>query len=435
MIDYKLCWDSYTGLGGFSDGSYLVKYPRETDEKYARRRQLAIYPNFVKKIVDTYVGALFRVEPQRDFATNTEYAEFCQNIDLRGTDIDDFMRNIAKLTLIYGTVFVIVDKPKAEAPTKAHEKLQGIRPYATIRLPTQIQEIEIDDYGRIQKIVFSELNMLREFTPGTWKVRVGNETYEGTTPFGEVPVVAASWADPILPTDVIVPPFIHDIARVSKDLYNAISELREILRNSTFPILTIPIPDQISEEKLRNIVIGTENFIGYYPEKGGKPDFIAPPESPAKVYLEYINTLIDMIYSLANLEFIKGTQQQKSGVALEFEFQNLNSLLTQIAQNLEQAEYRIADLVAKWEGKDGFKGTIIYEKDFSYRDVERELKKAMDALTLNISATFDAELKKYIARLLLGSEIDDATMQRIENEVDGLEGLDNQMKNELGGLT
>jgi hypothetical protein len=139
-----------------------------------------------------------------------------------------------------------------------------------------------------------------------------------------------------------------------------------------------------------------------------------------------------MIYSLANLEFIKGTQQQKSGVALEFEFQNLNSLLTQIAQNLEQAEYKIADLVAKWEGKDSFKGTIIYEKDFSYRDVERELKKAMDALTLNISATFDAELKKYIARMLLGSEIDDATMQRIENEIDGLEGLDNQMKNELG---
>ena len=432
MIDYRLCWDSYTGLGGFSDGSYLVKYPRETDEKYARRRQLAIYPNFVKKIVDTYVGALFRVEPQRDFATNTEYAEFCQNVDLRGTDIDDFMRNIAKLTLIYGTVFVIVDKPKAEVLTRAHEKLQGIRPYATIRLPTQVMDIEIDSYGRIQKIVFSELNMLREFTPGAWKVQMGNEEYKGTTPFGEVPVVAVSWTDPILPTDVIVPPFIHDIARVSKDLYNAISELREILRNSTFPILTIPIPDQISEEKLRNIVIGTENFIGYYPEKGGKPDFIAPPESPAKVYLDYINTLIDMIYSLANLEFIKGTQQQKSGVALEFEFQNLNSLLTQIAQNLEQAEYRIADLVAKWEGKDAFKGTIIYEKDFSYRDVERELKKAMDALTLNISATFDAELKKYIARMLLGSEIDDATMQRIESEIDGLEGLDNQMKNELG---
>jgi hypothetical protein len=37
--------------------------------------------------------------------------------------------------------------------------------------------------------------------------------------------------------------------------------------------------------------------------------------------------------------------------------------------------------------------------------------------------------------MLLGSEIDDATMQRIENEIDGLEGLDNQMKNELGGLT
>ena len=428
-MDYKLCWDAYTGLGGFETGEYLVKYPRETEEKYERRKKLAVYPNYIKKIVDTYVGALFRVEPVRDFGTNTEYEEFCKNVDLRGTDIDDFMRNIAKLTLIYGTVFVIVDKPRANVLTRAHEKEAKISPYATIRLPTQVQNIEIDEYGRIQKIVFREVETVREFYPGSWRVKTRNEVIEGNFPFDEIPIVAVSWTDPILPGDPIVPPFIYDMARIAKDLYNAISELREILRNATFPILTLPVPDATIAEKMREIVIGTENFIAYYPEKGGKVDFIAPPETPAKVYLEYIQLLIDTLYSLANLEMVKGTQTQKSGVALEFEFQNLNNLLSQIAQNLEQAEYQIANFVARWHGKKGFEGSIIYEKDFSYRDVERELKKAFDALSLNISQTFDIELKKYIARLLL-NEVDEKTLRTIQNEIEGLEGIDNRLKYE-----
>lgn len=425
MYDYQLMWDAYTGLGGFQDGSYLVRYPRETDEKYKRRQQLAFYPNFPKKIVETFASHIFKKPPQRQIESKA-YLEFIQNTDKNGTYIDDFMRKLCKLSLVFGTVFVIVDKPQGSALTVAQEKELGLSPYITVRLPTQVKELEIDIYGRLTKIVFQEELFLRTFTQNSWEVKSikTNEVYTGEHALGTIPVVAVSWADPLLPTEIFAPPFIHEIAYASKDLYNAISELREILRSTTFPILTLP-----TKQPVGDITVGTENFIAYDPEGGGKPDFIAPPPDPAKIYMEYIQLLIEQIYKLANLEFVMGTSQQKSGVALEFEFQDLNSMLSGIAMNLEQAEYKIAELVARWSGEEGFKGTISYEKDFSYRDIERDLKIAIDALSLQISQTFDSELKKRLARALL-PDADEHIMERIDNEIDGLEGLDNQLKRE-----
>ncbi len=83
----------------------------------------------------------------------------------------------------------------------------------------------------------------------------------------------------------------------------------------------------------------------------------------------------------------------------------------------------------RWYDKE-FDGVINYRNEFSFRDIERELKLAYDALSLNISPTFEIELKKNIVRLLL-DEVDDWTLERIDNEIAGLEGLDNQLNREL----
>jgi hypothetical protein len=424
--DYQLMWDSYTGLGGFQDGSYLVRYPRETDEKYRRRQQLAVYPNYTKKIVETITSHIFRRPPSRQIESPS-YIEFMKNTDRTGTYIDDFMRKLCKLSLIFGTVFVVVDKPRTdkEVQTVAQERALGILPYATVRLPSQVEELQIDEYGNILSISFREQYSLRVYTDNNWFIQTSVETISGEHGLGRVPVVAVSWTDALLPTQVFAPPFIHEIAYISKDLYNAISELREILRSTTFPILTLP-----SKQPVGDITVGTENFIAYDPEGGGKPDFIGPPPEPARLYMEYIQMLIEQIYKMTNLEFVLGTQTQKSGVALEFEFQDLNTMLSGIAMNMEQAEYKIAEIVCAWSGEQGFKGTIAYEKDFSFRDAERDLKIAMDALSLQISTTFDNELKKQLVRTLL-PDADEETVQRIDNEIDGLEGLDHQLKREL----
>ena len=430
--DWQFLIDSYTGKGGFEDGSYLIRYPRESDEKFKRRKELAVYPNYVKKIVDTYISHLFKQSPIRE--TTPEYEDFIQNVDKQGTYIDDFMRKAAKLSLIFGTVLVVVDRPRGKARTRFEEKQMGLLPYAVIRLPYEVEDTQLDKYGNISRIVFKENEVYRSFTNNEWiisKDKEGKQIIDsGSHELGIVPVVPVRWTDTVLPFDVFAPSFIQDIAQINFDLYNAISELREILRNITFPVLTLPIRDETTANQLSNLTIGTENFIPYNPEGGGKPDFIAPPPEPAKIYLEYINFLISQMYKIVNLEFALGSQTGASGVALDFEFQQVNSLMAGMALHLEQAEYKIADIVARWNGETGFDGKIEYDKDFSFKDLERELKNAMDALSLQISQTFDAELKKKMAREILGDYVDESVLERIDKEVDGLEGADNQLKNE-----
>ena len=64
--------------------------------------------------------------------------------------------------------------------------------------------------------------------------------------------------------------------------------------------------------------------------------------------------------------------------------------------------------------------------------MERELKIAMDSLSLNVpSPTFKTEVYKHIARINLNDKVDDKTLERIDKEIEGLEGIDNQLKNEL----
>jgi len=430
---WQFLYDSYTGLGGYRSGKYLIKHRREPEEKYERRKKLAYYPNFVKKIVDTFTAQVFKKPPTRQLTR--EYELFVNNVDRRGTYIDDFMRRALKLSLIFGTVFIIVDKPSQGARTRQEEIERKLLPYATIRLPWQVEDYELDEYGSLKKITFREgENRKRELSQESIRVleRKGKVVLERENPIGTLPVVVLRASEQLLYEDLFSEPFIYTIARLNFELYNLISEIREILRNITFPILTYPVRS-IAGFNDREVVLGTENALLYEPEIGGKPDFIAPPPAPVEVYLKYLNQVIEQIYRTVNLEFTLGSQSQKSGVALEFEFQNLNTLLSMFAMNLEKAEYEIANLVARWSGKEKFEGTIDYRKDFSFRDIERELRIILDSLSAGInSETFLVEAHKRIVRLSLGDSLEDRTLERIDREIEGLEGIDNQLKNELG---
>ena len=133
----KFLIDAYKGEGGFRDGSYLIPHPRESKEKLEKRKELATYPNYVKKVVDSYLSHLFKKSPIRSIETQ-EYQEFIQDVDKQGTYIDDFMRRRFKLAMITGTIYIIVDKPSGKAKTKLEEKKLGLRPYLAVRTPSQL---------------------------------------------------------------------------------------------------------------------------------------------------------------------------------------------------------------------------------------------------------------------------------------------------------
>jgi hypothetical protein len=422
---YRFLLDSYTGQGGFFDGSYLIKHPRESDEKYERRKALAVYPNYVKKVVKAYLGHLLKVPPQRE-KLNEVYNMFLQNADRKGTYFDDVAKKAMLLSMIMGVCFTVVDKPEERALTRAEEFEKRLFPYVVLKKPDAVAVYKTDELG-LSMISFRETDeqgilRYRVFTRDAWIISSDPEGRQvlkkGEHGLGVVPVVPL-YSMEVLEDDIFGTPWILDIAELNFDLFNALSELRELLRSQTFSILAFPARDAGEAAKLKDITLSTENALPYNPEAGGKPDFISPPEGPVRLYLEYIEKIIQHIYRIAGIEFL-GTEAKsgKSGVAFSFMFQEMDSVLQGWAGALEEWEYRIAELVCRWEGET-FEGNITYNKRFNLVDLAQEIKNALDAITLQISPTFDRELKKRLSRLVLADWGSDEIFEKIDREIDG----------------
>jgi len=409
--------DAYSGQGGFITGDYLIEHPRETANKLQRRKDLAVYPNFVRKIVDVYLGFLWRQLPMRE--SDPLYDAFIMNADGCGTDLNRLLAGFQRLALVLGTVYVLVDKSVTAAQSKASETL----PYCVLRMPDQLVNEQKDALGCWLSVTFRErLNgqiVYRTLTRDGWQISKdanGNQVIEsGQYPLGQVPVVALHTAKPLDPLSSRAFSWAFDVAQLNWDLFNIRSELRELFRSQTFAILALPVADDREREALKDMTISTENAITYNPNGGGTPQFIAPPADPVKLYMEQIAATIEDIYRVANLEFVGGIQQ--SGVALAFHFQEANSSLRTMAEQCEQAENQIAQLVSAWQGET-FKGHIAYPSEFNLSDLKEELATALDAVNLGLGAEFDKALKKRLAQKILANDVSAETLAAINTEID-----------------
>ena len=412
--------DAYTGKGGFEDGSYLVQYPRETDDKYNRRKQLAYYPNYVKKVIGAYHGHLFRDDAKRE-SESKAYLAFMDNADGLGSPVQRVIKRAQLLSMLFGYVLLVVDRPRGEARTGADDL--ALSPYVTVRRPSSVAKAEFDEFGELIHIAFLETRdnsrVYRHFWRDRWAITedVDGEkvTEQGQYNLRRVPVVPLYSTEPLSAASLDAVPWGLDCAKANFDIFNALSELREILRGQTFSIFTVPVRDASEAERLKDLKISVENALSYNPDGGGRPDFVAPPEGPATLYLKYLETQVSAIYSMANLEFTGGVEQ--SGIALAFKFQEAQNSLSDLAILCETAEEQVARLVCAWAGEE-WDGKIAYPRRFQVTDLLNELKIAMDALTLSISPTFDKSLKKRIAREVLGNWASSETYQAIDDEIE-----------------
>lgn len=409
--------DAYSGQGGFASGGYLIAHPRESDEKFARRQTLAVYPNFTRKIVDVFMGFLWKQSPARE--SDDLYTQFAMDADGAGGKLDRLLFSYQRLAMILGTVYLIVDKPQAQGLSRADQAM----PYLALRLPGQLIAEQQDAAGRWVSVTFSEImgreTVYRTFTLQGWVLSQDVQGLQvlgqGNYALGRVPVVRLHIAKPLNPVDSRAQSWVYDLAGLNWDLYNTRSELRELFRAQTFAILALPVVDDSERERLKDLTISTENALTYNPAGGGEPSFIAPPADPVNLYMQQIaNTITDM-YRVANLEFVGGVQQ--SGVALSFHFQEANASLRGMAEQCEAAENEIAQLVYLWQGRE-FDGNISYPAEFNMSDIAQAISIAMDSVTLGIGSEFDKAIKKRLAKQILGNDAAPSTMQAIDAEID-----------------
>lgn len=404
MFGYQLLKDAYFGMGGFETGAYLSKHKRESDEDYAFRRNNAYYLNYFAPIVNALVDPIFKKNPLRDYHGSAEriIKNFSLDADAAGTSIQIFIKRAAVMAKVYGISFIVVDNARDVDSRSQQEMLQRRQfPYAYVLEPDNLEEYGIDKTGDLEYIKFKEIAHIESgtiqyryvyFDRTAWKIwGDGIALQQGTHNLGCVPVVPLF--SRMLEQKTMRPaPELLPIARTAKALYNHCSWLGEILRNQTFPLLTIPSLDA------KDLVIGTNNALGYNPDYSHEPNFIAPPSDPATILQNQIASLVQEMYRMANLSFIiSTTQNNNSGIARQWEFERTNQQLANFAAQCAHAETAMMNLVAKWVNED-ITYTVAYPDNFGIVDVTEELTQAQAVLDMGLGDGLREEvLKKVMA--------------------------------------
>ena len=427
---------SYFGGRMYRDGNYLIQHPFESSTNYRRRRETSYYYNYCGPIVDIFTSHLFRHRAKRDYGSltgNPLFDAFLRDSDLEGTPFTNFMRDAHRFASIYGRVSIVVDRPPLRADTVAQAQRGDIRPYLSLITPENLTDwsfVRLPS-GRVVldmvKIREDErtYRIWRRDGWEVWRIEDGGGECvlvdSGEHSMGMVPVVnlynKRSGIRMLGISDI------QDIADINRNIYYLCSDAREIIENTAFPMLALPYTRGVGEDERE---IGPRNIIQFDPgEPNSKPYWLEAPHSSLSEIREWVKQDIAEIHRIAKMGGVKATEdlsQPRSGIAIELEYQQLHATLSEKADNLEQAETEILRLWAGWEGRE-FDGRIDYPDDFSVRDLDRDLERALRVQDVKIqSPTFRRELQKKIA-VSVFPKMDEKTMKRIEEEIDGAEDV------------
>lgn len=410
---FKFVAEALSGTGGFlpivnKDGtgqaisipygaSHLVQYPRESSAKFARRNEVAWYENHLLPACQRFVGYLSKKPPIREI--NAPLLEsFALDCNWRGEDIDVFWQGFMLDAKARGCMLLLVDMPRTLPASEAEQVEQRAFPYLVPILPERVTKYEVNPRGRLSFVEYSDtlegVQVTRGWSASRWWVRRGDVELDGDDhPLGICPVLAFSEGSEF----PFFGPFTQ-IADLSKRLFNARSELDEILRSQTFSLLTYQVPPEQSHQfdaKTTAEAIGTHNMLIH---AGDTPSFIAPSEGPANTYLESIAHIERTISRVALAIELPERQSAQSGLALQIRFETLNSALTAFARRMEDTERAVWELVSRWLNLSEV-AMVEWSKDYALADLGAEMQTLADMIASGMPGEVIAQQKKTIVQL------------------------------------
>lgn len=422
-----------------TNDSYLDRYPREDEPKFARRREVAHYLNYIKPIANTYASYLLRKPPTRADVP----ARLQQWID--DTAYDSGARLRALLAIVCGWHPVLVDMPQTdpEAPSEMHAGPTG--PYLVQLQSCHLVDYSADDDGEFHWAKVCVKYTKREtwdgpakdcerytvWTPETWttfevvndaveKIPDGNEFTTGPNPFGVVPLAIfrsnVSLNDPVKSESLLGGPALE-----GRRLFNLLSEFDEHLRSQVFALLTYPIRSGGGPNTAAPSIVGTDNALAYDSEAKSAPNYLAPPSSVAATYEKRIEATIVEIFRMARVEYTRASGTQSSAQSKAQEFESTNLTIADLASALAQAEKRLLTIVGLGLGIDRAAldaMTITPADDFNTEQLNDEVDRLVTLLTVReLGATFKGELLKRVAQRIL-PRLPKEMAATIESEID-----------------
>lgn len=418
---WKFLYDSYLGGADYSRGGYLTRYAYESQWDYEARLAQTPYDNHPKSIVSIFNSFIFAQPPRRDFgelADDPLIKSILDDADLEGRSWDAFMREVDVVASIFGSAWVVVDKPEVAMTTRADEIASDVRPYVSLFMPLAV----IDWSYRRQPNGRYELDFLKVLLNQTGEhedyalyypdrtdvVRIeaqGNKMQllnSTPNPLGYVPAVCV-YATKGHIRGIGVSD-ISDIADMSRAIYDELSEIEQLIRISNHPSLVSTQDVQAAAGAGARIIM-PETMPGDL-----KPYLLQPSGASLDGIRASIADKVQAINQMANLSSVRSTNTRTiSGVAMETEYRLLNSHLTLKADNLELGEEQLWSIILEWMGYPYAEFEIDYPETFNTRDKMSDLaliERARQILAMPTSGmtTVDHELAEQVLSIVIDDE-------------------------------
>lgn len=179
--------------------------------------------------------------------------------------------------------------------------------------------------------------------------------------------------------------------------------------------------ETVTQKKSKDAEVATGSLQGRrFPKDLDPPGFINPSPDTLKVSMEKEQQIKDDIRRLVNLNLEQIGNQRASADSKKEDQRGLNSSLSFIGLILEKGEMEIVEHWCDFEGEEE-RTTIKYPENYSLqtekdrRDEVDNLNEIMHSLP---SETFKKEVGKKIAKVAIGHEVSQKTLDTINTEID-----------------
>ena len=461
--EYLYRWDyymrSYMGAEEYRDGAFLRKYIGEDQgpgDQYRQRLLDTALHNHAKVVVDTYRSFIFRNLPTRtlgNLVDNDFAMRFVTDVDLDGTGMNQFMREVNDMVSIYGSCWVGCDRPAYTVETAAQEEALDIRAYGIALDPTAVTDWS---YSRqpngaktLSYIKIIEDRQADHDTIVCWtqetitRYKVSKKAIHSTNTtitkheqqkdaiayeYGEI-LEAYEYANPIgyIPFHSIMDTRsfhkgvgtsdIGDVCDIMRSIYNKLSELYSNIRLSSHPSIVAEPSAEIN---------GGSGAIIYVDENTQiQPYLLQPTGASIDGIIKSIELDVEAIDSITHLKAVKAkTGSPMSGVALATTKQLLNAKLADRASMLEIAERKLWNDWFNWQQVDQNEDFHIhYEKSFDLRDKHSDLELYSKAISAVPHDGFVHHIHNEIAAMMIDDERD---LQLVQEQI-----AEDHMKNNI----
>ena len=364
--------------------SYLERHEKETLEEYDRRRRTAFTLPYCRDIVRIFTSTMFRQEVDRTpIREALPEQAILDDLDLQGHSAREYLRRAFGLAHVYGWCGHLTDLPYTEDPevvTILEQRRSGLRPYTRPVIPLRLPYWERDPLTGefLLLLIWETAEVWTWWTPSAW-IRVdrdGAVIDAQMHDFGRIPFdILVCEA----PDDESDQPFglsaLSDVALIALHIYQMCSLLEDHERRALFAFLHIPRQAPRgggvdADAKAPDLHVGGSHYL-WIPDT---PSWVEPPASvPEEARAQILWAIEEMRQASGIGVGSERSLEQRSAVALQWEYSSRHNAVYERAQNLEDFESRLWQTYGQILGVDVPADAVRYPRDYAVRSIEQEI--------------------------------------------------------------